>query len=165
MKQVCYNSYKKEVEYMLFKSYMNSPCGVLQIEADEEYIIAIRFTNEALEDNTNTIIDECKKQLQEYFDGKRTQFNLPLKYTVGTAFQQRVWDALREIPYGETRSYKDVAISVGSELAVRAIGGANHNNPISIVIPCHRVIGKNNKLVGYGGGLENKERLLNLEKR
>lgn len=150
---------------MLYKSFMDSPCGVLQIEADEDSIIAIKFTNQLLEDNTNSITDECKKQLQEYFDGKRTQFNLPLKYTIGTPFQQRVWDVLREIPYGETRSYKDVAISVGNELAVRAIGGANHNNPISIVIPCHRVIGKNNKLVGYGGGLENKERLLNLEKR
>lgn len=150
---------------MLYKSFMDSPCGVLQIEADEDSIIAIKFTNQLLEDNTNSITDECKKQLHEYFDGKRTQFNLPLKYTIGTPFQQRVWDVLREIPYGETRSYKDVAISVGNELAVRAIGGANHNNPISIVIPCHRVIGKNNKLVGYGGGLENKERLLNLEKR
>ena len=100
----------------------------------------------------------------EYFDGKRKIFDLPLK-PEGTEFQLKDWNALREIPYGETRSYKDIAIAIGNPKACRAVGTANHNNPISIIIPCHRVIGSDGSLTGYGGGLDKKTYLLELEQK
>lgn len=108
------------------------------------------------------LLKETSRQLQEYFEGKRTVFSLPLA-PVGTEFQKKCWDALLTIPYGETRSYKDIAIAIGNEKACRAVGMANHNNPISIIIPCHRVIGANGSMVGYGGGLPVKEYLLKME--
>lgn len=102
--------------------------------------------------------------LGEYFAGKRREFDLPLK-PMGTEFQLRVWTALCDIPYGETRTYKDVAIAAGCPKGYRAVGMANHQNPISIIVPCHRVIGSNGKLTGYGGGLEAKDYLLGLERK
>ncbi|MDE1548235.1 methylated-DNA--[protein]-cysteine S-methyltransferase [Jeotgalibaca caeni] len=108
------------------------------------------------------LLKTAKKQLLEYFQGQRTEFDLPLS-TKGTPFQEIVWQALREIPYGEVRSYKQLAIAIGNPKAVRAVGMANNRNPISVVTPCHRVIGSNGALVGYGGGLAVKEYLLNLE--
>jgi methylated-DNA-[protein]-cysteine S-methyltransferase len=107
--------------------------------------------------------DDVVTQLQEYFAGTRRQFDLPLA-PEGTPFQQRVWRALLEIPYGETISYGELAGQIGQRNASRAVGLANGSNPLSIVIPCHRVIGANGKLTGYGGGLPNKERLLALER-
>lgn len=107
--------------------------------------------------------EEVKKQLQEYFSGERKAFELPF-VLYGTPFQKEVWKQLTKIPYGETRSYKEIALAIGASKAVRAIGGANNRNPIPIVIPCHRVIGSNGALVGYGGGLPIKEYLLALEK-
>lgn len=107
-------------------------------------------------------LDEAKLQLTQFFAGKRTEFSLPLDL-YGTPFQKLVWQELLNIPYGETRSYKDIAMKVDAPKAVRAIGGANHHNPIPIIIPCHRVIGSNGALVGYGGGLSIKEKLLDLE--
>lgn len=104
------------------------------------------------------------EQLCDYFSGARKAFDLDLLLE-GTAFQKKVWNALTAIPYGETRSYKEVAESVGQPKAVRAIGGANNRNPIPIIIPCHRVIGSDGSLVGYGGGLDRKEQLLRLEKQ
>ena len=101
-------------------------------------------------------------QLEEYLSGKRKDFSLPL-HPSGTVFQQKVWDALLNIPYGQTASYGDIAKVVGSPKASRAVGMANNKNPIAIFIPCHRVIGANKKLVGYGGGLHIKQKLLNLE--
>ncbi|CDE23966.1 methylated-DNA--protein-cysteine methyltransferase [Amedibacillus dolichus CAG:375] len=106
---------------------------------------------------------QCIRQLQEYFDGLRKEFTLPLVLE-GTAFQKKVWTALCKIPYGETRSYQDIARMIDQPKACRAVGMANNRNPIVIVIPCHRVIGKNKTLVGYGGGLKRKEYLLKLEK-
>lgn len=103
-------------------------------------------------------------QLQEYFVGKRTRFDLPLAPR-GTAFQKAVWAALLRIPFGETASYGDIARAIGKPAASRAIGGANHRNPIAIVIPCHRVIGADGSLTGYGGGLDHKRLLLQLEAR
>jgi AraC family transcriptional regulator of adaptative response/methylated-DNA-[protein]-cysteine methyltransferase len=103
-------------------------------------------------------------QLQEYFSGNRTEFDLPL-IVPGTEFQQRVWSALREIPYGRTRSYAEQAESIGQPSAVRAVARANGDNRLSILIPCHRVIGADGKLTGYGGGLWRKQRLLELEER
>jgi methylated-DNA-[protein]-cysteine S-methyltransferase len=104
----------------------------------------------------------ARQQLEEYFGGKRTDFDLPIDL-YGTPFQKAVWTELTRIPYGETRSYKEIALAIGAVKAVRAIGGANNRNPIPIVIPCHRVIGSNGALVGYGGGLPIKEYLLRLE--
>lgn len=109
------------------------------------------------------LIQEAARQLQEYFEGRRKDFDLPLD-PKGTQFQKDVWKALEMISYGETRTYKQIAEKVGSPKAYRAVGMANNKNPISIIIPCHRVIGANGKMVGYGGGLEIKEYLLNLEK-
>lgn len=131
--------------------------------------IYLRETNVDLVIEKNKLIvqesDLIKKayiQLKEYIDGQRKQFDLPLNLK-GTAFQKKVWGELAKIPYGETRSYKDIAIAIGNEKACRAVGMANNKNPIPIVIPCHRVVGSNKKLVGYAGGLDLKEELLNLE--
>ncbi len=103
-------------------------------------------------------------QLCEYIAGKRKTFDVPYKF-YGTEFQKKVWNALCDIPYGETRSYKDIAVAVGNPKASRAIGLANNKNPITVIVPCHRVIGSSGKLVGYAGGLEMKEFLLNMEKK
>jgi methylated-DNA-[protein]-cysteine S-methyltransferase len=105
---------------------------------------------------------EATRQLREYFDGRRTSFALPLA-PAGTAFQQRVWMALRAIPYGQTVSYGDIARTIGNPKAVRAVGLANGRNPISIIVPCHRVIGSDGALTGYGGGIERKQWLLTHE--
>ena len=110
------------------------------------------------------ILQEAEKQLKEYFDGKRKVFDLPLHHA-GTEFQEKVWNALKTIPYGETRSYKDIAVQIGNDNASIAVGMANSRNPLSIFIPCHRVIGKDGNLVGYAGGMEVKEKLLELEKQ
>lgn len=110
------------------------------------------------------LIRETSLQLSQYLEGKRKTFDLPLN-PKGTLFQQKVWAALREIPYGETRSYKQIACAVGNEKACRAVGMANHNNPVLCIIPCHRVIGANGSLVGFGAGLDLKEQLLGMEKR
>ena len=108
------------------------------------------------------LIKEAAKQLDEYFRGQRRLFSVKLN-PQGTPFQQSVWKALLEIPYGETRSYKQIAERIGNPSASRAVGMANNKNPIFIIIPCHRVIGSTGKLVGYGGGIDVKEKLLNLE--
>ncbi len=110
------------------------------------------------------LIKEAHRQLSEYLKGERKMFDLPLQMK-GTDFQQRVWNALLKIPYGETRSYKQIAEAIGNPKAVRAVGMANNRNPLLIVVPCHRVIGADGKLVGYGAGIEKKEFLLRLEKR
>jgi len=134
---------------------------------DNGYSIIEIFFASNKDENTNnaqeTLLQkEANKQLKEYFEGARKNFNIPLD-PKGTPFQKKVWKALETIPYGETRSYKEIAEQVGSPKAYRAVGMANNKNPISIIIPCHRVIGANGKMVGYGGGLEIKEYLLNLE--
>ena len=110
------------------------------------------------------LLGQAKQQLAEYFAGQRQAFDLPLRMQ-GTPFQQKVWAALREIPYGETRSYGQIAAQVGNPKASRAVGMANNRNPIAIIVPCHRVIGANGSLTGYAGGLSVKEELLALERR
>ena len=110
-----------------------------------------------------SLVKEACRQLSEYLKGERKTFDLPLN-PKGTDFQKCVWRALCDIPYGETRTYKQIAEAIGNPKAVRAVGMANNRNPITIIVPCHRVIGTNGKLVGYGGGLEMKEFLLRLEK-
>jgi methylated-DNA-[protein]-cysteine S-methyltransferase len=112
----------------------------------------------------STLIKKAHEQINQYLNGEREIFDLQLE-PKGTDFQKKVWKALEQIPFGETRSYKEIAISIGNEKASRAVGMANNKNPLPIVIPCHRVIGTNGKLVGYAGGLDIKERLLELEKR
>ena len=142
--------------------------GKLVIEEDECKISRIELLkNEEKFDNKinkeTDIIKKAYKELDEYFKGNRKTFDIPLKIE-GTEFQKKVWMALLEIPYGETRSYLDIAKKIGNPKASRAVGMANHNNKIIILIPCHRVIGSNKKLVGYAGGLDVKEKLLKLEK-
>jgi methylated-DNA-[protein]-cysteine S-methyltransferase len=123
-----------------------------------------KFPEKEYEKKETPILAEAGRQLKEYFAGKRRDFDLPLA-PAGTEFMLRVWKALQEIPYGETRSYKDIAAMAGNSKACRAVGMANNRNPISIIIPCHRVIGANGDLVGYGGGLDKKVFLLDLEKK
>ncbi len=146
--------------------YFNSEIGLLKIYEDQNAICKIEFVTAAdkKEKECETpILLEAKKQLCEYFSGKRKSFNLPLN-PKGTDFQQRIWKELVSIPYGETRCYKDIALSIGNEKACRAVGMANNKNPIPIIIPCHRVIGKNGSLVGYAGGLDIKQTLLKIER-
>ena len=148
-----------------FVSYYESPIGVLKIKCNEDAITSLVKTNEGFERTDDLpIVVKLKKELDEYFIGERKVFDLPLKFD-GTEFQEQVWDALLKIPYGETRSYKDIATAIGSYKASRAVGMANNKNNIIILVPCHRVIGSNGKLVGYACGLDVKEYLLNLEKK
>lgn len=140
---------------------IETPIGPLTLQADEAAVTAIRFGAGGAQD-TSPLLDAAEAQLREYFAGALRTFDLPLA-PHGTAFQQRVWAALRAIPYGETRTYGELAAAIGSPNASRAVGMANHRNPISIVIPCHRVIGANGTLTGYAGGLEVKRKLLALE--
>ena len=151
---------------------MASPVGTLKLVANDTALVAVLWENEnpkrvrlaeLIEQTHHPILLETQKQLSEYFAGKRQQFDLPLDFE-GTEFQQKVWQALLTIPFGETRSYRDIAAQVGNVKAVRAVGAANGKNPISIIAPCHRVVGANGKLVGFAGGLDNKEILLKLEK-
>lgn len=121
-----------------------------------------RFFQADYEEMTSEIIEEAEKQLNEYFNRERTQFNIPLLF-IGTDFQKNVWNKLLEIPYGKTVSYKELAEQLGMEKAVRAVANANGANAISIFVPCHRIIGSNNSLTGYGGGLTAKQFLLDLE--
>ncbi len=147
--------------------FYDTDIGNIQIIENGESITGVYFHKQVnikdAEVKETVLLKEASKQLQEYFEGKRKSFSLPLE-TKGTEFQIQVWKALQTIPYGETRSYGEIAKIIGKPKAARAIGMANNRNPISIFIPCHRVIGSNGKLVGYGGGLEIKKYLLNLEK-
>ncbi len=149
---------------MIYYYKYNSIIGDIFISADDEALLSVGF--KPIENNNNKqniIIKKTIKQLDEYFSGKREIFNLPMNPS-GTEFQKRVWDELQKIPYGQTRSYKDIAIAIGNPKAYRAVGNANNKNPIGIIIPCHRVIGSNKKLTGYAGGIDKKEKLLNMEK-
>ena len=146
-------------------AYYESPIGKIKIEAEGESIIGIYFSEENLEGNESETIIKCKKQLEEYFEGKRKNFDLNIKFIKGTEFQLRVWRELYAIPYGEKVSYKYIAEKINNPKAVRAVGGANNKNPISIIVPCHRVIGSNGKMVGYAEGVDKKEFLLKLEEK
>lgn len=152
---------------MKYLYFYDTVVGKICLAEEDNFITNLYFRDEwDLKDSEikeTPLIKEAKKQLDQYFDGIRKDFDLPLR-PEGTDFQRRVWQALLEIPYGETRYYGQIAESIGNPKAPRAVGLANNRNPISIIIPCHRVIGKNGKLVGYGGGLHVKELLLKLEK-
>lgn len=148
--------------------FYHTDIGRIRVEENGEAIIRVNFSGGTFPQEVavkeTDLLKEAGKQLQEYFAGKRKSFDLPLAPD-GTRFQQSVWESLIQIPYGETRSYGQIAQSIGREKASRAVGMANNKNPIPIIIPCHRVIGANGKLVGYAGGLEVKEHLLKLEKQ
>jgi len=142
---------------------IQSPVGILKISGSEDGIRSILFMdNETEQTLVPACLQGCVNQLNEYFEGKRKQFNLKLD-PKGTEFQLKVWDKLQQIPFGKTISYLDLARMTGRETNTRAVGNANGKNKINIVVPCHRVIGSNGKLTGYGGGLWRKEILLKLE--
>ncbi|ACV27292.1 methylated-DNA--[protein]-cysteine S-methyltransferase [Kangiella koreensis] len=150
--------------------YQQSSCpfGTVHIYANEHHLKAVLFkpwdkiaTNDLI-NKSNDIVEQTRHQLQEYFQGKRQEFDLPLKAD-GTDFQQTVWQALCKIPFGETWNYGQLAQAIGNKNASRAVGAANGKNPISIIVPCHRVIGANGTLTGYAGGLTIKEWLLKHE--
>lgn len=146
-----------------------SPIGLLKLCATTDHITGLSLLQEKVTPaemlqfkSHPDLLYEGYTQLQEYFSGLRKQFDLPL-FCKGTVFQQQVWQALREIPYGETRSYEDVAISIGNSNKARAVGQANHKNPLLIINPCHRVIRKNGNITGFSYGMEVKKFLLDLE--
>lgn len=144
--------------------FYDTPAGKLCIGEEQGCITRVTWSKipgEYVLEETEGIL-ACKNQLEEYFAGERRAFDLPLA-PKGTAFQQKVWRALTEIPYGETRTYGEIAAAIGNPKAARAVGMANNKNPIGILIPCHRVIGADGKLVGYAGGMEKKAFLLELE--
>lgn len=146
-----------------YHSYFRSPIGLVEVCGTELGITSIYFVEEEKTNFTqNYVTQNAVSQLSDYFEGKRTDFDLPLLAS-GTAFQKQVWQALCEIPHGQTCSYGDIANKLGNPKAVRAVGAANGKNPISIVVPCHRVIGANGTLTGYAGGLNRKSFLLELE--
>ena len=154
---------------MLHKVDYNSPIGIIHITGTEQAVQSIMFTDRVLieydkQKSISGAVIDCYEQLNEYFQGKRKEFTFPYAFN-GTNFQQTVWQALSNIPYAETCSYKELALAIGKEKAVRAVGSANGKNRLSIVLPCHRVIGASGKLTGYAGELWRKEWLLEHEKR
>lgn len=150
---------------------LDSPLGTLRLIADDRGLQAILFPGQHVSADAETcgcgvvpeVLRLAARQLDEYFDGQRPRFELPLSPR-GTAFQRAVWDALSEIPFGQTRSYAQIAQRIGRPTASRAVGAANGRNPLPIVVPCHRVIGANGSLTGFAGGLEAKRLLLRLER-
>ncbi|WP_263356178.1 methylated-DNA--[protein]-cysteine S-methyltransferase [Acidicapsa ligni] len=155
----------------LVYKFMNSPVGKLKLVASDKGLVAILWQDdnprrvrlgELVEDEKHSVLRETERQLEEYFAGKRKTFSLSLDMR-GTPFQNNVWEALLAIPFGETRSYGQLAKQLGTPNASRAVGAANGRNPISIIVPCHRVIGATGKLTGFAGGLDTKAHLLELE--
>lgn len=139
-----------------------APFGDLYLTSQDDYLTRVSFTKTDIT-GTSSILKETSKQFDKYFKGELQQFDIPIKFNYGTDFQQSVWRALSTIAYGDAVSYKHIAEQINNPKAVRAVGGANNKNPISIIIPCHRVIGMNGKLVGFGGGLDKKQWLLTHE--
>ena len=145
-----------------YVGYMDSPMGPIRMEASDTAIRRVDLVEKKGESRENEIIRKCRTELEDYFRGERKTFDIPLA-PEGTAWQERVWKILETIPYGTTTSYGMVAAKAGNPKASQAAGGAIHNNPILILIPCHRVIGKNGSLTGFSAGLDNKRYLLDLE--
>lgn len=136
--------------------------GNIYIAADQLGICGLSVVDFGFSEKETTIIKEAAKQLEEYLDGKRIVFDIPLNPS-GTDFQAKVWAELRKVPYGETRTYKDIALAIGNPNASRAVGSANNKNPILIFTPCHRIIGSNGSLTGFAAGINLKQKLINLE--
>lgn len=149
---------------MIYKKIIETPIGKMYIAEENDKIIEVNLGKDNYYQEKDTeILNLAGKQLSEYFNGNRKDFDLPI-YLKGTEFQKKVWQELLKIPYGEVRTYGEIAKNIGNPKASRAVGMANHNNPLLILIPCHRVIGVKNRLVGYGLGLDKKKYLLDLEK-
>jgi len=147
------------------KDYFKSPIGWLELIASDNFLRKIHFMERTLDSSSptkNDLIHRVMEELEEYFDGNRKKFSVPLK-PEGTDFQLTVWDELQHIPYGKTKTYGEIAHDLGDPNKVRAVGKANGHNPIPIIIPCHRVIGADNSLVGYAGGIKRKKILLKHE--
>ena len=147
---------------MIAYAYYEYRFGCLRIGYTDSAVVSVDLASERKSGTASELSDLAFAQISEYLDGRRCRFELPLEPD-GTGFQKRVWRALCDIPYGETRSYKDIAAAIGAPKAYRAVGMANHHNPIAIIIPCHRVIGADGSLTGYAGGLDLKRALLELE--
>ena len=150
-----------------YTTYYHSPVGLLKISGTEDYISEVSFhdTTQKAEGNKKNLppmIIQCIEQLIQYFHGERRQFEIPINQT-GTSFQKEVWSELMQIPFGRTINYMDLALKIGDSKATRAVANANGKNNVAIIIPCHRVIGSNKELVGYGGGLWRKKWLLEHE--
>ncbi len=164
---------------IIYQKTIQTPLGEMIACAVDKGICLLEFTdrkniekqfkslskilNAEIEEQEHAHFTQLEEELKEYFDGKRSRFDVPL-YTTGTEFQEKVWQLLREIPMGETRTYKQQSEFLGNPKAIRAVGTANGINKIAILIPCHRVIGSNGELVGYAGGIWRKQKLLELEK-
>lgn len=147
----------------IYFDYCDSPIGLIEIAGTSTAVIALNFVAERCREvASHSLVTEAVRQLDEYFDGNRRTFNIEMALE-GTEFQQQVWQQLQTVPYGCVASYQDIARGVGRPAAVRAVGAANGRNPIAIMVPCHRIIGKNGHLVGYGSGLWRKEWLLKHE--
>jgi len=152
---------------MIYCNYYQTDIGLIRIVEKDEAITQVSFANSQALDimiKETALIKQTIQQINEYLKGERKVFTIKIA-PEGTAFQKEVWEQLLKIPYGETKSYQWVATEIGNKKACRAVGMANNRNPIVLLIPCHRVIGANGKLVGYGGGLDIKQRLLNIEKQ
>lgn len=153
------------MEKPAYLSFLESPAGWVEIRADETGLYSVYFLNEAPDLNTavpNHLTETAKTELQEYFEGRRRTFSVPL-HPSGTDFQRSVWEQLSLLPFGKTASYLDISKNLGDPNLTRAVGAANGRNPISIIVPCHRVIGTDGTLTGYAGGLHRKKWLLQHE--
>lgn len=148
-------------ENYYFDNY-DTPIGKMEITASDSAVLAIHFVDEVRAVNANTITDLAKQQMLEYFSGQRREFDFPMQ-PQGTDFQKRVWSALTRVEFGKTCSYGDIANKIKNPKAVRAVGSANGKNPMTIVVPCHRIIGSNGSLTGYASGTQRKAWLLNHE--
>ena len=147
-----------------YRIFYQSPIGIVEIGGTDSAVTGLVFRDTRPRETSGTpaVLAEALRQIEEYFLGRRTEFDVPL-LTKGTPFQEDVWRALRTVGYGKTASYRDIARRIGRPAAVRAVGAANGANPISIIIPCHRIIGSDGRLTGYGGGVWRKEWLLGFE--
>ena len=166
---MCYNA-RERFQYhpaMIYQTFVDTKIGPLGIAEENQFLTHLFFRQrkspEGAVEKRTSFLREVAKQIKEYLNGKRKTFDIPLKF-YGTDFQQLVWNALLTIPYGETRSYRAIAEQIGNGKACRAVGMANNRNPIAIIIPCHRVIGTNGSLIGFGGGLALKQHLLDMER-
>lgn len=156
---------------MTYTLQLETPVGPLSVTATKTAVTEVRFGTQIPGDSipctgtdTPVLLHQAARELREYFSGTRRTFTLPLA-PAGTEFQKKVWKALQAIPYGQTRTYKQIAIQIGHNQSFRAVGMANNRNPIVVIVPCHRVVGYDGTLTGYAGGLDIKERLLTLEKQ
>lgn len=149
----------------IFTGYIDTPIGLLEIKGTKKEIVSVSFTDKKSETSClSEEVEKCRKELKEYFEGKRHHFTCKIRLD-GTDFQRKVWQELLNIGYGEVASYKKVACSIGKENACRAVGNANNKNKISIIVPCHRVVGAGGELTGYAAGLWRKKWLLDHEKK